>query len=132
MANEVTKRIGILRTESARLCKTVLRVRAVPGQTEVGVIQTYVVTRSTFRSGTWPASPDVQYKRLHSCHRNADGNYYKNADCDFDVAAMFSDADIIYMHGFVWPCAMLRMAQLLAFLQAVSKSPPYLFVLAVA
>ena len=137
MCEEVTKRCGMMRSESSRLCKAVLRVPSVPVPKKIKVVQTYVLSKGTFQCGTWPMLPDVQYKRFHSCilsiYRNASGNYYKSGQeghemCD--VASMFNDDDIIYEYNFMCPRTILRLSRLSLFMRILIKAPPYLLQLA--
>ena len=133
MCEEVTKRCGMMKSESVRLCKAVLRISSVPIPKKIKVVQTYVLSKGTFQCGTWPTLPDVQYKRFHSCilgiYRSATGNYYKSSRegheiCD--VASMFNDDDIIYQYGFMCPRTILRLSRLSLFMRILMKTPPFL------
>ena len=136
MCDEVTKRNGMMSAETARLCKSILRVPDIPIPKKIQVIQTYVMTKGTFQCGAWPELPDAQYKRLHSCilriYRNASGNSFQYDTGSLDVAAMFNDDDIIHTYGFLCPRTILRMCRLLLFVRIVVKSPPFLLALSVA
>jgi len=137
---EVTKRIGIMRSDSRALCKKILKIPEIPMSKKINVIQTFVLTRGTFQCGTWPALSDVQYKRFHGSilklYRDATGNSfrYKSEDDDgaFDVTSMFNDDDIIYRYMFMCPKTMLRLARLLLFVRIIIKTPPLLLELAQA
>ena len=138
MCEEVTKRCGMMCTEARNLSKSVLRCPYIPLHKKVTVMQTYILSKGTFQCGAWPGLPDVQYKRFHKCildiYRSACGNYYKKLGDNetFDVAAMFSDDDLIFQYGFINPRTMLRLAKLSLFSRIVSKQPPALLDLIVA
>jgi hypothetical protein len=132
MCEEVSKRCGMMRSESRSLSANIFKATGIPLQKKVLVMQAYILTKGTFQCGVWPALPDVQYKRFHKCildiYRDACGckNFPAEDDNSIDVAAMFSDDDIIYKHGFINPKTMLRLAKLSLFSRIIAKSPPVL------
>jgi len=93
MCEEVTKRNGMMRAETSRLCKAILRVPEIQVPKKIRVVQTYVLTKGTFQCGTWPGLPDSQDKRFHSCilgiYRNACGNY-------FSIVAMIQWTSLLF------------------------------------
>jgi len=138
---EVTKRIGIMRSDSRALCKRIMKVPSVPLKKKITVMQSFILTRGIFQCGTWPSISDVQYKRLHAAilkiYRDATGNSYKRdtlnpTGCDFDVTTMFNDDDVIYKYGFICPRTMLRLSRLSLFLRIIIKGPPLLLELILA
>jgi len=131
MCEEVTKRNGMMRAETSRLCKAILQVPQIPVPKKIKVVQVYVLTKGTFQCSAWPDLPDPQYKRFHSCilgiYRRTCGNYFKSSSTmSVDVAAMFNDDDIIYKYGFMCPRTILRMSRLMLLVRIVAKSPPFL------
>ena len=62
-------------------------------------------------------------------YRCVSGTNYKPTgpnEAHVDVAAIFSDDDVIYQHGFVNPRTMLRLSKLMLFVRVVRKAPPLL------
>lgn len=131
---EVTKRTGIIRSDSKALCKKVLKIPQIPTTNKTNVIQTFVLTRGIFQCGTWPELADVQYKSFHGSmsklYTDATGNFFgyksKDDDGEFDVTSMFNDDDVIHRYKLMCPRTMLRLARLSLLVRVIVKMPPLL------
>jgi len=138
MCEEISKRCGMMRTESRNLSHKILKAEGITLDQKILVMQSYILSKGTFQCGAWPALPDVQYKRFHKCildiYRSVCGhvNFKSGGDETIDVGAMFSDDDVIYKYGFMNPMTMLRMAKLGLFSRIIAKQPPLLIQLIVA
>jgi len=138
MCEEVSKRCGMMRSESRSLSANILKAESIALQQKVLVMQAYILTKGTFQCGAWPALPDVQYKRFHKCildiYRDACGckNFPAEGDDSIDVAALFSDDDIMYKHGIINPRTIRRLAELSLFSRIIAKNPPVLLEMIVA
>ena len=76
---EIALRAGIMKTESARLEKHVLRSCAMSVPRKVRVMKAYVLSKGTHHCGTWPSLNVSQYNRFHysivSIYRDISGHY---------------------------------------------------------
>ena len=138
MCEEITKRCGMMRSESRNLSSKIFKADGITLQHKLMVMQAYILSKGIFQCGTWPELPDFQYKRFHKCildtYRSVCGgrpHARVNGEA-IDVATIFSDDDIIFKYGFINPRTLLRMSKLGLLSRIVAKQPPLSLELIVA